>query len=134
MAVIDASVYVAALHRDESAHAACRTWLARAATEGQLLSAPAILPAEVVAAIRRRVGNPRRALQVTDQLFSSGLIALHPVTVLLAERAAHLAAEHGLRGCDAVYVALAEQLNEHLVTLDAEQLARAAAIVTTERP
>jgi len=45
-----------------------------------------------------------------------------------------IAAEHRIRGCDAIYIALAEQLNDSLVTLDRQQLERAADIVTTHEP
>ena len=53
---------------------------------------------------------------------------------MLAEQAAAIAAEHRIRGCDALYVALADMLSEPLVTLDRQQLERGAAVVTTRRP
>jgi len=45
-----------------------------------------------------------------------------------------LAAEHRIRGCDAVYVALARQLDMPLITLDRQQLERGAAVVATRVP
>ena len=39
-----------------------------------------------------------------------------------------------IRGCDAVYVALAEALDEPLVTFDEQQAARAAGVVRVLRP
>jgi predicted nucleic acid-binding protein len=62
------------------------------------------------------------------------VIQLIPVTLALAERAALIAAEHRIRGCDAVYVVLAEQLSDALVTLDPQQLERGAAVVTVRAP
>jgi len=56
------------------------------------------------------------------------------VTAGLAERAATIAADDQIRGCDAIYVALAEQLDDHLVTLDQQQLERGAAVVTVYKP
>ncbi len=52
----------------------------------------------------------------------------------MAERAAAIAANHQIRGCDALYVALAEELGDYLVTLDQQQLERGTAVVTTHRP
>jgi predicted nucleic acid-binding protein len=59
---------------------------------------------------------------------------MYPVTFGLAERAAEIAAEYKIRGCDAIYVALAEQLGEELVTLDNEQLTRSTAVISARRP
>jgi predicted nucleic acid-binding protein len=52
----------------------------------------------------------------------------------LAQRAAAIAADHQIRSCDAIYVALAQQLGTELVTLDQQQLERGVAVVTTRIP
>jgi predicted nucleic acid-binding protein len=39
-----------------------------------------------------------------------------------------------LKGCDSVYIALAAQLDEALVTFDNEQLTRGATLIRVERP
>ncbi|MBN1146606.1 MAG: type II toxin-antitoxin system VapC family toxin [Anaerolineales bacterium] len=134
MAVIDASVYIALINAQEAEHAASWAWLEDARAAGEPLVAPVILLAEVAAALSRGIGDPQLALQVVRQLEQSGVIDLAPVTLPLASRAAEIAASQRLRGCDAVYVALAEQTNDRLVTLDQQQLQRAAAIVDTRRP
>jgi predicted nucleic acid-binding protein len=69
-----------------------------------------------------------------QQVARSAVIELIPVTLPIAERAARIAGEHRIRGCDAVYVALAEQLSEALVTLDRQQLERGAAVVAVRAP
>jgi predicted nucleic acid-binding protein len=69
-----------------------------------------------------------------QQLARSEVIELIPVTLAMAEQAALIAAEHRIRGCDAVYVALADQLSDTLVTLDRQQLERGAALVTVRAP
>ncbi len=134
MTVIDASVYVAALRENEPAHNESRAWFQRAVASGEPLAAPMVLLAEVGGALARRARSPQPAREVVEELETGELIALYPIGSDLAGRAAVLAAEHFLRGCDAIYVALAEQLGEPLVTLDEEQLARGAAVVTTIRP
>jgi predicted nucleic acid-binding protein len=52
----------------------------------------------------------------------------------VAKQAARMAAEHRIRGCDAVYVSLADQLSDTLVTLDRQQLERGAALVNARTP
>jgi len=53
---------------------------------------------------------------------------------LLARLAVALAAQHGLRGADAVYAAVAAHAGCTLVTLDQEQLNRLAGAVPTRTP
>ena len=48
--------------------------------------------------------------------------------------AAQLAADHALRGADAVYVATVLRLGLPLVTLDGEQLHRAQAVISAISP
>ncbi|MBE2201364.1 MAG: PIN domain-containing protein [Anaerolinea sp.] len=53
---------------------------------------------------------------------------LFPVSASLAYKAAVIAATYQIRGCDAIYVALAETLDEELITLDRQQGERAKSI------
>lgn len=134
MAVVDASVYVALVHADEPGHAESWAWLRFAQIQGETLRAPAILAAEVAAAIRRGTESPELAHQIVQQLLTFNVVELVPVSVHLAGRAAVIAADHRLRGCDAVYVALADQWDDVLVTLDRQQLERGADLIVTQRP
>lgn len=134
MAVVDASVYVALIHADEPGHADSWAWLRAAQSRREALRAPAILAAEVAAAVGRGTETPELAHQIVQQLLTFNVVELVPVSVHLAGRAAVVAADHRLRGCDAVYVALADQLDDVLVTLDRQQLERGAGLVATRRP
>ena len=134
MQVIDASVYVTLINANEDAHARSWTWFEAAQVAREHIIAPAILLPEVAAAISRGVGNKELALQVVEQLKDAGVIDLMPVTQIVAEHAARIAADHRIRGCDAVYVALAEQMAGELITLDRQQLERAADIVKVRKP
>ncbi len=134
MAVVDASVYVALINAREPDHASSWAWFERTEAAQERIVAPVILLAEVAAAVSRGIGDSTLARQVVEQLQRSAVIELVPVTPALAARAAAIAADHRLRGCDAVYVALAEELAECLVTLDQQQLERGAAVVTTRCP
>jgi predicted nucleic acid-binding protein len=102
--------------------------------EGERLVAPAILVAEASAALSRGMGDRQLAQRVIYRLMHSRLIELTPISLTLAQRAAEIAADYKIRGCDAVFVALAEQLGEELVTLDNEQLTRSTAVIAAKRP
>jgi hypothetical protein len=52
------------------------------------------------------------------------LIQLQPLSVEFGQGTAIIAIEHQIRGCDAVNMALVEQLAPELVTLDKQQLER----------
>ncbi len=134
MAVIDASVYVALINTHASEHSSSWAWFEQAKSAQEPVVAPAILLAEVSAALSHGAADPALAHQVVQQLLRSNVIELIPVTTALAERAATIAADHRVRGCDAIYIALAEQLSDHLVTLDQQQLERGAAFVTVCTP
>ena len=134
MAIIDASVYIALVNAHEKEHASSWAWFEQARAVEESVVAPVILLAEVAAALSRGMGDPTLAHRVVQQLARSGVIELVPITMPIAERAAEIAAEYRIRGCDAVYVALADRLNDTLVTLDRQQLRRGAALVTVRSP
>ena len=132
MSVVDASLLGASNNDEEPGHAAAVAWLNRAIAEVSELRAPTILIPEVASAILRVGRSTSSAYGFIDRI--RGLVELHPVDAALAARAATLVLELGLRGCDAIYVALAEQLGEELVTLDKQQFERAQAVVRTVYP
>jgi len=134
VAVIDASLYIALVNSHEADHARSWAWLERAKASHDPVCAPSILLPEVAAALSRGVGDQALAREVAEQLARSQVVELIPVSLALAERAAAVAAEHRIRGCDAVYVALAEELGDVLVTLDQQQLERGAAVVASRGP
>jgi predicted nucleic acid-binding protein len=134
MAILDASLYVALVNAHEKDHARCWAWFEQVQASGEPVMAPVILLAEVAAALSRGVGDTALAHRVIQQLTRSKVIELMPVTRRLASQAAAIAATHRIRGCDAIYIALAQQSAERLVTLDRQQLERGAAIVETCEP
>lgn len=133
MTVVDASVFVASQNPAETCHEASARWWQRMSAEGRSLSAPTIILPEVASAIMRATADEGLVARLVTVL-RTGPLLLEPVTESLAARAAEIAATHGLRGCDAVYVALAERLGEDLVTFDPHQLEHGAALVPTTTP
>ncbi len=134
MPIIDASVYVALFLRSEHAHSVSRAWFGEAVSAHSTLFAPVILLAETGAALSRGARRPDLARQAVTQLLELGLVELVKVSVELAERAAQIAIDCRIRGADAIYVALAEQLDDELVTLDQQQLERAKDVVKARMP
>jgi len=122
--VVDASVWVSRFVPDDVHHHLSYRFLEGALTRGELLTAPALLLAEVAGAVSRRTGQPdlaARAAALLEQLPNSRLVTVDPQ---LARLAARLAGQLRLRGGDALYVALAQQLGFSLVPWDREQAER----------
>ena len=133
MPVLDASVCVALFNQAEAGHLRSRAFVHAAAGRAEPLRAPVIVLAEVAAALSRGVGDKSLAEQAV-RILQSGWLQLQPVTLALAEQAAAIAATHQVRGCDAVYLALAQQERDTLVTWDRQQLQRGAGAVSTQEP
>ena len=132
--VIDASVFIAAAQGGEAFHADARALLEILVDNGAILYVPAIILPEMAAALARQDAE---ALDIVQQLGAVGDWPgghLVPVDEPLAKLSARLAADQRLRGCDAIYVALAHMVGADLITLDNEQRSRAPRSVTTLTP
>lgn len=134
MATLDASVFVSLFNARDRQHETTVAWLREAIADGEPLRAPVVALAEVSAAVAAGTGDKYLAREVEQQLRVSPLFEFLPVALPLAERAATLAAEHQLRGSDALYFAIAETLGDRLVTLNPRQLQRAGQVVEVVRP
>ncbi len=134
MPIVDASVYVSIAHGADRHHQRCIRWLETRLDDDLSLVAPNLLLVEVAAAIRRLTGDPRLAAAVLADLRETALIELVPLTAERADRAASIAAAAGVRGADAVYLALAQELGDTLVTLDRRQLRRGGPFAPVEHP
>jgi predicted nucleic acid-binding protein len=95
---------------------------------------PSLLLVEVAGAISRTRQDAEQA-----QAFATALSQLPNVTFLsldeiLAGQASALAAQHQLRGADAVYAAVALRAGCTLISLDREHLTRLKRVVTVRTP
>lgn len=134
MAVVDASVWVSICHAGDRFHGRCRDWLSSRLANGEVLIAPSLLAVEVAAAIRRLTGDASLAAEASKGLLEAGPVRLLPLTHSRSRASAELAARLGLRGADAVYLALAMEKEKDLVTLDRQQLERGRGVVKVSRP
>ncbi len=134
MYTLDASVFTRTIDPTEPEHGTCLALLDRLHADATPIVAPTLVLAEVAGAISRTRRDPIRARVVAATLRALPHVTFVPLDDGLAELAADLAADHRLRGADAVYVAVAQQFHTTLVTLDSEQRTRGAAAVTTRSP
>lgn len=131
---IDASVFVSAFTPSEPAHPTSKAFLRVIRESGTSILLPTLAIVEIAAAIGR--GQRRPDLGYTFALEVSRLpqVTLIGLDEWLAQEAAEIAARYHLRGSDAVYAAVARRFATVLVTLDREQLERAAALIPVRRP
>ena len=124
--VVDASVWVSRLVSDDAFHELIKDWMASQREQGTELVSPFLLLVEVGGAISRKTGIPELGLNAVKQVENLPGVRLVEMDNSLLKDAANLAAELGLRGADATYVATAARLNLPMVTLDKDQRERAS--------
>lgn len=116
--VLDASVWVAALSPAERNHVTARALLA-GVPEDRPFTVPAVFRIEVIAALARR-GEPPELLDLVDALVRGPRFHAAALDARRIERAVDVARSAGLRAYDALYLALALELDAPLLTLDDE--------------
>ena len=124
MYTVDARVWVNAFDQREPGHLVSRQFLEVVRVQALPIIVPNVMLVEVAGAISRTRRAPAQA-----QAFATALRRLPHVTVRVLDEgcalhALTLAAQHGLRGADAVYAAVAREAGSTLVTLDNEHLTR----------
>jgi predicted nucleic acid-binding protein len=133
MPVVDATVWVAYYHEADPAYRLCEAWVQAALSNGERLMAPSLALAEVAASLAR-LGDRESAMQAVEHLESRIGLELVDLDLARARRAADVAAAIGVSGADAVYLALAQERDEVLVTLDRQQRDRGGALVEVRSP
>lgn len=134
MSVVDASVLIAVFLVQDVHHQTSRAWFDQMVSAGEELAAPILLLTEIAGAISRRTGDPALGRSAVAWITKLPEIHLFAVDDQLWQHATDLAAALGLRGADAVYVALADQLQLPLVTWDREQRLRGSQRVIAREP
>ena len=130
--VVDASVWVTSLVPQEVYYATSQEWLKANHARGVEFLAPALLLTEVAGVISRKRGDPILAQKVVETLKELPGLTLLEMNYTLVQKATELAADLGLRGADAYYVAAAAFLQVPLATLDQDQRVRAEQVVRAE--
>ena len=132
--IVDASVWVAMFRDNDVHHDDSVSFLDAAVTKQQDLHLPNLALAEIAGVFARQTGKARLATRTVRAILALPRVQRHGLSDALSDRAAALAARCKLRGADAVYVALAEALDEPLITLDQEILDRSTGVIRTVTP
>ena len=132
--VIDASVFVADAQPQEPFHADANLLMETLAARSCVLHVPAIVLSEIAAALARSTGDPDLAGEAVSLYRQWPGVRITPVDEVLGTLAAEVAAEYRLRGCDAIYVALAYVEQAVLITLDGQQRERTPATLRARTP
>lgn len=134
MYVVDASVFIADVQQHEIHHVEAYTFLEKARIKNWQLYTPMILLAEIGAALSRSTNDAALAYQIIRKWQQAPFLHHIPIDDNLSRNAADVAIRQRIRGCDAVYVALAQQLDFALVTLDNQQHDRVPPFVAAYTP
>ncbi len=134
MYTVDASVWVNAFDQREQGHDTSREVLEVLRDRALPVFVPNLLLVEVAGAISRTRNNPAQAQDFAMNLLNLPNVAFVPLDDVLAIQALALAAQHRLRGADAVYATVAAQSGCTLISLDNEHLTRLVGIVPTRSP
>jgi predicted nucleic acid-binding protein len=131
---VDASVFLNAFNPYEAGYAESQRLLAQLQSQALPIIVPTLLLAEAAAAIARGRDDADLARAFAAALHRLPHLVWVPVDGTLAQQAADLAAQHRLRGSDAVYVAVALRFGSTLITLDREQRQRTAEAIVARYP
>lgn len=134
MYTVDASVWVNGFDQREADHESSRQFLDAIRVRTVPIIVPNLVLIEVAAAISRTRHNPVQAAAFASALARLPHVALRPLDEACALQAVTLASEHGLRGADAVYAAVAIEAGCILVSLDGEHLTRLPAVMGVLTP
>lgn len=132
--IVDASVWVASVLKDDAHHDVSLAFLHRFVMERQIATLPLLVWAEIAGAVARRTGDTDRGMKVAKLIAAKIWVRGVVLDATLADEAMCLAGKLRLRGADAVYVALAAACREPLITLDAEMLERAHSVAEVFTP
>ena len=133
MPVVDASVWVAFYHPRDPAHQQAFAWVNAALGDGRRLLGPTLVLAEVGAAIARQ-SHRDDAASALEHLTSRVGLDLVVLDEARARRAAEVAAVTGVRTADSIYLELAQERGDVLITLDRQQLERGSRVVDVREP
>lgn len=132
--VIDASVFVADALPPQPFHPDANRLLTLLTARRSVVYVPILALAEIAAAITRGLDDPHLAREAVKMYRAWPGVHIIFVDESLGNLAAEVAATYRIRGCDAVYVALAQMKHAVLITLDGQQRERAPAQVRARTP
>lgn len=131
---IDASVFVNAFSPIEEGSDTSLEFINNVKKQGVPIILPVLVLPEITAAVARKQNNTELALKLQQEIKMFSNITFVDVDSSLADFAVEVAAQHRLRGSDAVYAAVSLRFGTELVTLDREQLERLPKVLSVRTP
>lgn len=134
MLTLDANIYARDIDPNDPNYPDCHALIERLKQGDVRVVVPTLLLAELAASISRVRRDPMRARITVDALQALPFLEFVDLDRTLGQEAAEIAADRGVKGADAIYVAVARRYGSTLVTLDQEQATRAAPIAKVMTP
>ena len=134
MYTLDASIFLRDAVPTDPDHAVCHALITQLYKDNTMIIVPLLVLVEIAGALSRTFHDPIRSRLEVELLHDLHNISFIPLDETLAQLAAELAADRGLRGSDAVYVAVAQRYGSTLVSLDREQRERARLVIRSLTP
>ena len=131
---VDASVFVNALSPDEDRSDTSAEFITQLKQEGVRFIQPTLFIPEVVASITRKQESAEIGIEILPQLRKIPKLTLVDLDDDFADYASEVAANHRLRGSDAIYAAVALRFGTELITLDKERLKRLPGVLSVRIP
>jgi len=131
---VDASVFASAFTPSEPAHKASKAFMLDIREQAIPIIVPVLVLPEISAALSRGQGKPELGKAFVQELKYFPNTTFVDIDGTLADLAVDIAAEHRLRGSDAVYAAVALRFGTELITLDREQLERLPKVLPVKAP
>ena len=131
---VDASVFVNAFIPTEEGSDQSLAFIIELRNRQIPLIQPTLFFPELIASVARKKNNAVLALALAEDIRKSTNLTLIPLDENLADFASEVAANHRLRGSDAVYAAVALRFGTELITLDKEQLERLPNVLPVKAP
>ena len=126
--IVDASVWVAAADPTDAMSDPSRDFLSQVAARELPIALPDFAKLEIACALARRLHSAEHGRSLADQILGSPLITTYPLNRAMLQQCVQVGTWTFLRAGDAVYTALAKELDGDVVTWDRELIDRAGAL------
>lgn len=126
---IDSSIIISSLLQDEPRHKEALTIWQDVLRGKSFAVMPYSVFVEVIAAVRRRTGSEKLALEVKNELINLETVTFVILDDKSAMQAAELAAKTGVRGMDALVIQVAEEFSTDLISFDEDMMKKAKRVL-----
>lgn len=125
--VIDASVWVSAADGSDGLSEVSRSFLSLVVQMEVPIALPEYAELEIACAMARRLRDAGQGRRLTGRMLESPLVTTHASNRAMLRKAVKVGARRFLRSGEALYAALAEELECEVVAWDGELVQRAGA-------